>query len=140
MFINQLLNNLIIMETIQKNFVTDDMLDNIDKKEYEEPTCTSNQLKDVVVWLQNGSLVVLHNKYGQVQIYHNKCQENPNYDDRICCVNCNSVPGILDKGEWDYYIDNKQKGKNNVCTCKNVLHVVNELIKKKAKNVFLFSG
>ena len=128
------------MESIQKYNITDDMINNINKKEYDEPNCTNNQLKDVISWLKNGNLVVLYNKYGQVQVYHNNCQENQNYDDRICCVRCNSVPGILDKGEWDYYIDVKQGGKNNVCTCKNVINVVNELIKRNAKNAFLFSG
>ena len=128
------------MDAIEKYHIIDDIINNINKQKYDEPNCTKNQLADVIDWLKNGNLVVLHNKYGQVQIYHNKCQENLNYDDRICCICCNIVPGILDNGEWNYYIDIKKNGQNNVCTCKNVINVVNELIQKKAKNVFLFSG
>ncbi len=111
----------------------ENILQRINEKSYDVPTTTSNQLSDVLNWLENNSVVILYNKYGQCLKYHNNCA-NSKFDDRICCVSCESVPGILEPGEWDWYIDQK----NAKCTCPNITNVTNNLIKHNAKNVFAY--
>jgi len=113
----------------------DNIIENINSKKYEDPVTTKNQFADVIKWLANGDIVVLYNQYGQLRVYHNKCQENTKYDDRICCIDCKKFPGLLDDGEWNWYIEN---AKNQKCTCNDLINVVNTLIKKNAKNVYLY--
>lgn len=116
----------------------DSIIENINSKEYEEPITTNNQLVDVIKWVESGDIVVLYNQYGQLRKYHNKCEENTKYDDRICCIECNKLPGLLDDGEWNYYIENANN-KNKNCTCNNLIKIVNTLIKKNARNVYLYT-
>ena len=112
------------------------MESSINNKLYEEPKTSDNPLKDVMDWLNENNIVVLYNRYNQIQIYHNNCDNCNDYSDRICCANCVSVPGILDKGEWDWYILDKG---NKVCKCKDQLTTINNLIKANSKNVFMFN-
>jgi hypothetical protein len=112
------------------------ILAKINNNTYETPLTTNNPLCDVIKWLNNGNTVLLYNKYGQWRIYHNNCEKTKNFDNTICCVNCQTVPGILDDGEWDYYIE--EDGSNKKCECENNLKTIKELISYKSKNVFMF--
>ena len=81
------------------------------------PKVTRNNLKDIIDYLNDGDYVVIHDdvKYGRY--FHQKC---PTTDDdfinnnRVIYVNVNKMPGLLDEGEWEWYI--KSVG-HCECTC-----------------------
>ncbi len=116
-----------------------EILENINKKTYDEPISSSNPLADIIQWLKKGDIVFLYNKYKKRLIYHNKCTKIEGgfskFDDRICCIECKSVPGILDDGEWDYYIEQG----NTKCECISNLETIEELIRSNARNIYMYT-
>ena len=83
-----------------KNFLTDKLV------------ITSNNLQDVINWLELGAYVVVHTN--SARFFH-KCTKKILSDDeikeyinthRIIYVNVSKLPGLLDDGEWNWYIKN----------------------------------
>lgn len=78
----------------------------------EHPSCqpksTTNNLADIIKWLGAGDYVVVHNNYKHGRFFHKQCPD-PNFDidqHRVTYVNVGSMPGLLDDGEWEWYIKN----------------------------------
>ena len=75
-----------------------------------KPETTSNNLADIIDWLKAGDYVFIHNNYLGGRFFHKNCtrkfekQADDFADHRVIFVNVKSMPGLLDKGEWDYYI------------------------------------
>lgn len=77
----------------------------------DEPlVTTTNNLADIVNWLKAGAYVVVHSQIGR---FFHKCtkttltaDEIKNYLDshRFIYVNVSRMPGLLDDGEWNWYI------------------------------------
>jgi hypothetical protein len=98
----------------------------------------SNQLKDIIDWLKKGDIVAITNKFGQCYIFHNKCNEVKDIlQSRVIVVVCETVPGVLDEGEWEYYI---RETKNDDCKCEDIISKINDGIKNKLPNVFVFKS
>jgi hypothetical protein len=135
-YVQTITDQTITDQTITEQTITDQIITDQNANHSNEPTTSSNPLCDVIRWLKEDIIVILHNKYGQIQIYHNKCSSTQNiYNNKICCVECNTVPGILDKDEWDIYIEEE----NNRCSCKIDLAKINKLINTGASNIHIFS-
>ena len=91
-----------------------------------KPKTTSNNLRDVIDWLKEGDYVVIHNNYLHGRFFHSNCIETPNIpvsdltdqmllnNRRIIYVDVKSMPGLLDEGEWEYYI---KLGGFSECKC-----------------------
>lgn len=77
----------------------------------DEPlTTTTNTLADIIRWLKAGAYIVIHSKNGR---FFHKCtkttlttHEVKNYLDnhRFIYINVSKLPGLLDNGEWNWYI------------------------------------
>jgi hypothetical protein len=87
------------------------------------PQTTENNLLDIINWLKEGDYVVIHNNYKYGRYFHSQCNEKEQTDDeikpylentRIIYVNVSHLPGLLDDGEWNWYIN--QEG-NQECKC-----------------------
>lgn len=85
--------------------------ENVTKKGLNEPlVITRNNLADIINWLESGAYVVVHSKNGR---FFHKCTKNTltadeikHYLDthRFIYVNVSKMPGLLDDGEWNWYI------------------------------------
>ena len=79
------------------------------------PQTTSNNLRDILDWLKEGDYVVIHNNYRSGRFFHANCRPQSCLDtSRVIYVNVSSLPGLLDQGEWDYYIT---EGGFDECHC-----------------------
>lgn len=65
---------------------------------------TSNQLHDIIEWLQLGHYVVLKSKNANRVFLGDKNAQN-DYDKASIIVECVTCPGLLDDGEWNWYIN-----------------------------------
>ncbi len=86
---------------------------------------TSNNLADVIGWLkeEQPTLVVLHARGYAPRFFHNQCDEKAENLPRVIYVDVSRHVGLLDQGEWDWYII-EALGKPE-CTCddlKNKAH------------------
>lgn len=85
-----------------------------------EPACTTNQLADVISWLNLGDYVILHSGPKIGRVFHSKCSSSKIDDDffentRVIYVNVGRRwADLLNDGEWEYYI--KQAG-HEECHC-----------------------
>lgn len=84
----------------------------------QNPICTDNGLADIISWLKNGDYVVIHDNYKYGRYFHSKCPDDYSDDyinnHRIIYVNVSYMPGLLDDGEWEWYIKSEN---NSECTC-----------------------
>ena len=80
------------------------------------PEPTTNQLKDIVDWLKLGDVVMLLNGKSARYLYHD-CKEQDINKVRVIAVDAESFPGLLDDGEWNWYIEDAGF---KSCTCKTV--------------------
>ena len=96
----------------------------------ESPACTTNNLRDIIDWLQLGDYVIIHCHGKNGRFFHTKCAGSELSEDqvqpfleqaRVISIDVNDMPGLLDEGEWEYYI--KREG-HQECTC---------LIKERAR-------
>lgn len=87
------------------------------------PPLTSNNLVDIITWLSAGDYVVVHNQYKVARYFHSKCEGQVCSDEeiqrqlehcRVLYLDVASLPGLIDDGEWEYYI--KEAG-HKECTC-----------------------
>jgi hypothetical protein len=106
---------------------------------YEQPVTTNNQLLDVISWLKQGkTIVVLSDDYGKFRLFHgeesNELVKNMS-EFRVIIVRCSSLPGLLDDGEWDYYILGAGNKEYNSI---KIVEEINSSLKEKAKNIFYF--
>ena len=62
---------------------------------------TSNNLADIVRWLKNGYIVVIHTTAVQTRVF---LPDNLTETTRIIFVNVSTMASLLDDGEWNYYI------------------------------------
>ena len=63
---------------------------------------TANNLADIIEWLKNGNCVCIYSFLTSRFFY-----KQPNIDKIegiIIYIDVNSHPGLLDNGEWDFYI------------------------------------
>ena len=107
---------------------------------YDKPKTTTNQLADIICWLEEGDIVVIKNDYGKNYIFHNGCSDGKNLTDhRIVMINCVSLPSLLNEGEWELYI--RESG-NKICECDNIVPKLNEIVANKEDyhNIFLFQS
>lgn len=74
-------------------------------------TMTSNNLLDIINWLKLGAYVIIHNDNNS-RFFHECTKENISEDEadkyinnhRFIYVNVSKLPGLLDDGEWNWYI------------------------------------
>lgn len=92
----------------------------------ESPKCTSNQLADIISWLKLGDCVILCNGTYIKYIYHN-CIENNSDKVRLIIIDCQGFPGLLDDGEWNWYIEDSG---NKKCNCKDPLEWIKNSVYK----------
>jgi hypothetical protein len=64
---------------------------------------TDNQLRDIIGWLKLGHHVVLTSKYNQRMFFGNEAAQNE-YEKITIQIRCEQLPGLLDEGEWEWYI------------------------------------
>lgn len=90
---------------------------------------TSNTLVDVLAWLEEGAYLVLHDHFKRGRYFHKKCDRD-NEDEvsnlRVIYLDVDRLPGLLDEGEWDWYI--KQKAAECTCRLKSRLSDPNGLM------------
>lgn len=86
----------------------------------QELILTTNNLNDVISWLKLGAYVTIYvNRYARS--FHT-CNKNLSEEEaeeyvkthRFIYINVSKLPGLLDDGEWNYYI--KQAGFDE-CDC-----------------------
>jgi len=100
------------------------------------PTISTNNLKDIIDWLNFGDYVVIHDNWKYGRFFHTKCSADDCMSDeaikqflencRIIYINVSSHSSLLDDGEWEYYI---KSANHQECTCKLKKRIVdpNEL-------------
>lgn len=88
---------------------------------------SSNSLHDVCEWLKEGAYVIIHNNYINGRYFHHRCpQTNEKMEKNqfllqqdvkfpVVYLDVKSMPGLLDDGEWEWYI--KNEANSNECTC-----------------------
>jgi hypothetical protein len=101
-----------------ENNSDDEVADNseVDSKicqfiDLDEPLVTTrNNLSDIIKWLKMGAYVVVHSRNGR---FFHKCnkrnlttEEIKQYIDthRFIYIDVSKMPGLLDDGEWNWYI------------------------------------
>lgn len=100
------------------------------------PIPSTNQLVDVIGWVRNGDIVVIFNDNNVFRIFYKSNDSIDNLTDkRIMMINCQSVPGICDDGEWNYYIIQDGNIESNSI---DLLQKIRVLIENKSPNVFAF--
>lgn len=91
---------------------------------------TDNNLLDVINWLKLGAYVVIHTDYAR---FFHKCSEKNlseiEVDEylkhhKIIYINVSKLPGLLDDGEWNWYITNAGFDECK-CSVKNTLSNLN---------------
>src|SRR5258708_5020684 len=76
------------------------------------PVPTANQLKDIIDWLKEGDCVFIHNNFLGGRFFHPNCVCDVKPDKsifnscRVIYINVKKMPGLLDDGEWNWYINN----------------------------------
>jgi len=102
------------------------------------PTTSTNQLLDVIQWLRNGDIVVIFNDNNVFRIFYESDDYLNNLTDRrIIMIDCQTVPGICDDGEWNYYIT---EAGNIESTSVDLLQKIRVMIGNKSPNIFSFKS
>ena len=105
---------------------------------FETPTTSTNQLLDVIKWLRNGDIVVIFNDSNVFRIFYESDDYLNNLTDRrIIMIDCQTVPGICDDGEWNYYIT---EAGNIESTSIDLLQKIRVMIGNKSPNIFSFKS
>lgn len=105
---------------------------------FETPTTSTNQLLDVIKWLKNGDIVVIFNDSNVFRIFYKSDDYLNNLTDRrIIMIDCQTVPGICDDGEWNYYIT---EAGNIESTSVDLLQKIRVMIGNKSPNIFSFKS
>ena len=82
----------------------------------EELVTTTNNLADIIGWLQKGYYIIIHSH--RMRCFHrcNHIDDIQSYinNTRFIYVDVDRMQGLLDDGEWEWYI--KREGFNE-CTC-----------------------
>lgn len=108
----------------------------------ECPDVTGGHLSNIVKWLKLGDICLLHYKFKNGQIWHYNCSGKQDLTEdeldniRVIWYEAKTAPGILNEGEWPYYL--KTAGISR-CKCSLSKLVVNPKICAK-KNLYVFSG
>lgn len=89
--------------TINEDVVTTNEESQNSKDNYGIVT-TKNQLADVIQWLKIGHYVVLQSNL-RSRVFFGKEDAENTFDKATIVVSCETVPGILDEGEWEWYIN-----------------------------------
>jgi len=85
---------------------------------FPELTFTGNNLADVIRFIREGNVVALYTE-GACRVFHAisavSSDEPASLEKvRVIYLDCNSHPGLLAKGEWEYFIKEKIKDVNEV--------------------------
>ncbi len=80
----------------------------IPAKEFPPLTFTDNNLSDVVRFIKDQNVVALHTQKA-CRVFHSVSLEQPEATEslknvRVIYLDCSSHAGLLDDGEWEYYI------------------------------------
>lgn len=81
-------------------------------KEFPPLEFTSNNLADVIKFIKDGNIVVLHTTE-ESRIFNTCLSDSSNLElskkelenIRVIYVDCNKMPGLLEQGEWEYFIN-----------------------------------
>ena len=106
---------------------------------FQEPETSENPLVNIIKWVADGDIVVIHNKYGQFRIFSTADNDMDLNNHRIEVVLCDIVSGLLDDGEWNWYIVNSSDSKNIEHSSHEIIQKINNMIAEKASNVFVFN-
>lgn len=110
----------------------------VQNMEFENPTITTNQLADVLGFLNKGDIVVIFNDSNIFRIFYKSKESIENLTDkRIILIDCQTVPGICDDGEWNYYIT---EAGNIESTSVDLLQKIRVMIGNKNPNIFSFKS
>lgn len=105
---------------------------------FDPPTTTNNQLADVLGFLNKGDIVVIFNNNNVFRIFYKSKESIEDLTDkRIILIDCQTVPGICDDGEWNYYITTAG---NIESTSVDLLQKIRVLIGNKSPNIFSFKS
>lgn len=105
---------------------------------FEVPSTSTNQLLDVIKWLRNGDIVVIFNDNNVFRIFYQSEEYLNNLTNRrIIMIDCQTVPGICDDGEWNYYIT---EAGNIESTSVDLLQKIRVMIGNKSPNIFSFKS
>jgi hypothetical protein len=122
------------------NLQNDKMIDNLQNDNLKTPLIlTSNNLKDIIDFISKGYYVIIYKK-SYYRCFHNKLtDDNHNFrckglltdDDinkyikthRFIYLNVERMSGLLDDGEWNWYIENEGY---NECNCKLFNNIQNK--------------
>ena len=105
---------------------------------FEAPSTSANQLLDVIKWLRNGDIIVIFNDNNVFRIFYQSEEYLNNLTERrIIMIDCQTVPGICDDGEWNYYIT---EAGNIESTSVDLLQKIRVMIGNKSPNVFGFKS
>jgi hypothetical protein len=113
-----------------------------DTLQYEAPVTTTNQLQDILTWLKmKNTIVLIYNEYSNWRIFHveenNDIIENADLSlYKIIAIKCQSLPGLLDDGEWEYYIKEHAKEYNS----RTILNKINKMLVDNEKNAFHYTS
>jgi hypothetical protein len=70
----------------------------------EEPlVTTTNNLRDIIDWLRIGHIVCIH-AFGNSIFYSNPDSQKDD-SQKLIYIDVEKNPGLLDEGEWPYYIE-----------------------------------
>lgn len=110
----------------------------VQNMEFENLTITTNQLADVLGFLNKGDIVVIFNNNNVFKIFYKSKESIENLTDkRIILIDCQTVPGICDDGEWNYYITSAG---NIESTSIDLLQKIRVIIGNKSPNIFSFKS
>lgn len=95
--------------------------------------CSKNNLMDIIGWLKLGAYVVIHSEFARFfHICDGKTMTETEIKEyinshRFIYVNVSSLPGLLDDGEWNWYINEYAKPVSECkCSLKQVTAVPKE--------------
>lgn len=101
-------------------------MDDVEIMNIDDPIITTNNsLADIIGWLRRGAYVVIYSKSGR---FFHKCSkttltagEIKDYinSHRFIYINVSKTPGLLDDGEWNWYINN-EGFEECKCSLKNI--------------------
>ena len=66
---------------------------------------TPNTLGDIISWLKEGYFVCLHAKHYFICFYHVETLDEIK-DEKLIYIDVSKMIGLLDEGEWPWYIKN----------------------------------
>ena len=70
--------------------------------QFEQPKPSGNDLKDIIDWITLGDCVIIYCG-NRSRTFHK--DGNISHDKRVIYIDVAKLPGLLDDGEWNWYIE-----------------------------------